>query len=78
MGRYLKGIFNESIPVSKYNTIWPVENVLLFLEALWPLEKITLKNLTVNLVMLIVLTYHGPKMPDVEMLGHFTWQYPAS
>ena len=54
--RYLKGAFNRVKPVSKYSTIWPVEKVLELLKGLWPLETITLKELTLKLVMLIVLT----------------------
>ena len=54
--RYLKGVFNKNGPVPRYNTIWPVEKVLDYLKLPWPLEKITLKGLTLKLVMLIALT----------------------
>ena len=54
--RYLKGIFNKQKPVPKYNTIWSVDLVLDYLSLLWPLDKITLKDLTLKLVMLIALT----------------------
>ena len=54
--RYLKGVFNKNGPVPRYNTIWPVEKVPDYLKLLWPLEKITLKDLTLKLVMLIALT----------------------
>ena len=54
--RYLKGIFNKQKPVPKYNTIWSVDIVLDYLSRLWPLGKITLKELTLKLVMLIALT----------------------
>ena len=54
--RYLKRIFNKQKPVPKYNTIWSVDLVLGYLNNLWPLHKISLKELTLKLVMLIVLT----------------------
>ena len=54
--RYLKEIFNKQKPVPEYNTIWSVDLVLDYLSLLWPLDKITLKELTLKLVMLIALT----------------------
>ena len=54
--RYLKGVFNKRKPVPKYNSIWSVDIVLDFLSLYWPLDKITLKELTLKLVMLIALT----------------------
>ncbi|CAB4039512.1 Hypothetical predicted protein, partial [Paramuricea clavata] len=54
--RYLKGVFNEMKPVPKYHSTWPVYLVLDYLSTLWPLEKLSLKELTLNLVTLIALT----------------------
>jgi len=54
--RYLKGVFNKLKPVSKYNNIWSVDTVLDYLNLYWPLDRITLKELTLKLVMLIALT----------------------
>lgn len=54
--RYLKGVFNKIKPVPKYNNIWPVDTALDYLSLLWPLDKITLKELTMKLVLLISLT----------------------
>ena len=54
--RYLKGVFNKLKPVPKYNNIWSVDIVLDYLSLYWPLDKITLKELTFKLVMLIALT----------------------
>lgn len=54
--RYMKGVFNKIKPVPKYNNIWPVEKVLDYVSLLWPLDKITLKELTFKLVLLIALT----------------------
>ena len=54
--RYLKGVFNKLKPVPKYNNIWSVDTLLDYLSLYWPLDKITLKELTLKLVMLIALT----------------------
>ena len=54
--RYLKGVFNKLKPVPKYNNIWPVDTVLDYLSLFWPLDEISLKELTLKLVMLIALT----------------------
>ncbi|CAB4027812.1 Hypothetical predicted protein [Paramuricea clavata] len=50
------GVFNEMKPVPKYHSIWPVDLVLDYLSTLWPLEKLSLKELTLKLVTLIALT----------------------
>jgi hypothetical protein len=54
--RYLKGVFNEMKPVPKYHSRGPVDLVLDYLSTLWPLEKLSLKELTLKLVTLIALT----------------------
>ena len=54
--RYLKGVFNNIKPVPKYNNIWSVVTVLDYLSLFWPLDEISLKELTLKLVMLIALT----------------------
>ena len=47
-------------PVPKYNTIWSVDVVLGYLSNLWPLHKISLKELNLQVVMLIAL-YPGQR-----------------
>ena len=54
--RYLRGVFNQRKPVSKYTTIWPVDKVLDHLNDLWPLERLSTKERTYKLVMLTALT----------------------
>ena len=56
VGPYLKGVFNKIKPVLKYNNIWPVDTVLDYLSLFWLLDEISLKELTLKLVMLIALT----------------------
>lgn len=52
----MKGVFNTRQPTPKYSEIWDVDVVLQYLELLKPLEKITLKELSLKLVMLLALT----------------------
>ena len=54
--RYLKGVFNELKPVPKYHATWLVDPVLDYLSTLWPLDRLSLKEVTLKLVMLIALT----------------------
>lgn len=54
--RYLKAVFNEIKPVPKYHFTWLVALVLDYLSTMWPLEKLSLKELTLKLVTLIALT----------------------
>ena len=53
--RFLKGVFNEIPPIPKFQEVWPVEQVLDYLEQLTPLHSLKLKDLTMKLVMLIAL-----------------------
>ena len=53
--RFLKGVYNEIPPIPKFQEVWPVEQVLDYLEQLTPLHSLKLKDLTMKLVMLIAL-----------------------
>lgn len=53
--RYMKGIFNKSPPKAKYEFTWDPHPVLKFLEALQPLEALSLKDLTTKVVTLLAL-----------------------
>ena len=50
--RYL----NMRKPTPKYSNFWSVDIVLDYLSSLWPLDQLTLKQLTVELIILIALT----------------------
>ena len=54
--RYLRIIFNQVKPVPKYSTILPVDKVLHYLKGLFPLQQLSMKDLTLKFVMLIALT----------------------
>ncbi len=53
--RFLRGVFQERPALPRYNTTWDVSLVLAYLQKLYPLEEITLKQLSQKLVMLIAL-----------------------
>jgi hypothetical protein len=52
----------------KYNTIWNVDKVLLFLKQLSPVKHLSLKELTLKLTMLIVLT-NAARVQTVHLLS---------
>ena len=53
--RFLKGVFNLRPPVSRYKGVWDVSIVLRFLKTLSPASSLSLKNLSLKLVMLLSL-----------------------
>ena len=53
--RFLKGVFNLRPPVPRYKGVWDVSNVLRFLKTLSPVSSLSLKNLSLKLVMLLSL-----------------------
>lgn len=54
--RFFKGVYELKPPVSKYNEIWDVSLVLNYLRLLHPIQELTLKQITLKLVMLTALT----------------------
>ena len=54
--RYLKGVFNCCKPAPRYQETWDVKPALEYLELLHPLDKLSLKELTHKLAILIALT----------------------
>lgn len=53
--RFMKGVFELRKPKPKYTSIWDVSAVLGYLSTLCPNESLTLKDLTLKLVMLLLL-----------------------
>ena len=53
---FMKGIFNLRKPQPKYVETWDVDIVLQYLELCVPLEKLSLKELTLKLTILLALT----------------------
>ena len=54
--RYLKGVFNCCKPAPRYQQTWDVKPVLEYFELLHPLDKLSLKELTHKLAILLALT----------------------
>ena len=53
--RFMKGVFESRRPKPKYDKIWDVSVVLKHLSSLYPNEKLSLKDLTHKVLMLILL-----------------------
>lgn len=54
--RIMKGLYNVNPPKPKYRVTWDVSVVLAYIRTLYPLEALSLKDLTFRLVMLLALT----------------------
>ena len=66
--RFLKGIYETRKPQPKYKTIWDVATVLTYLKTLWPLEQLSLKDLTIKLVILLLLVT-GQRGQSIHLLN---------
>lgn len=53
--RYLKGLRNIKPPRARYSNTWDPHSVLMYLKNLYPLEELSLENLTLKLVTLLAL-----------------------
>ena len=71
VSRYLKGVFLNRQPVPKYNSVWDVSEVLRYLKTLNPNQRISLKELTLKLVMLLslVTTQRGQSIHMLDISG---------
>ncbi|XP_045131683.1 uncharacterized protein LOC123516453 isoform X1 [Portunus trituberculatus] len=54
--RFMKGVFNLRPPLPRYAATWDVQPVLRQLQSMHPLHTLSLKDLTLKLVMLMALT----------------------
>lgn len=54
--QFMKGVFHLRPSLPKYNCTWSVDTVLKYLSTLYPLCSLSLKQLSMKLVMLIALT----------------------
>ena len=52
----MQGVFNSRPPCPKYSTTWNVDVVINYLHSLGPSEHLSLKNLSLKLVVLMALT----------------------
>lgn len=56
INRFMKGVFNLRTPTPRYTEIWDVQPVLQKLRSMYPLQDLTLRDLTLKLAMLMSLT----------------------
>lgn len=56
INRYMKGVFASRPSKPRHTYIWDVDKVLLYLKKLSPVKYLSLKDLTLKLVMLMALT----------------------
>ena len=66
--RFMKGIFNLRPTKAKYETIWDVDQVLNMLDKLKPNSELSLKMLTLKLVMLIAII-HAARVQTLHQLS---------
>ena len=53
--RFMKGLYHLNPPMPRYTEIWDVKIVLTYIQKLYPLKDLSLKDLTLKLVMLMAL-----------------------
>jgi site-specific recombinase XerD len=75
VSRFMKSVFLVNKPIPRYDETWDVALVLRHLETLYPHNEITLKNLSLKLVMITLLTsgqrgqtVHLMSLNDMQML----------
>ena len=68
VSRILKGVYQSHTLTPKYNHIWDVSIVLNYLSTLHTVDAITLKNLTLKLLMLLLLVT-GKRGQTIHMLS---------
>lgn len=69
--RFMKGVFEKRPPHPRYNKIWDVSLVLKYLTSLDPVETLTLKDLTLKLLMLLLLVT-GQRGQSIHLLNIVT------
>ena len=68
VSQLIKGIFQEKLPTPKYTEIWDVSVVLSYLQSFSPVDKLSLKELTLKLLVLILLV-SGQRGQTVHLLS---------
>ena len=65
---FMRGAFNKKTPTPKYKFIWDVAVVLEYLESKGPNESMSLREITLKLVMLLALT-SGQRVQTLAILS---------
>ena len=68
VSRLLKGIFQTKPPLRRYSKTWDVSVVLHYLQGLWPVGTLNIKELTLKLVTLILLV-SGQRGQTIHLLN---------
>ena len=68
VSRLLKDIFQTKPPLRRYSETWDVSVVLHYLQGLWPVGTLNLKELTLKLVTLILLV-SGQRGQTIHLLN---------
>ena len=66
--RFMKGVFNLRPPRPRYTATWDVQPVLVLLKSMYPLHTLSLKEITLKLVMLMALT-HAARVQTLHLLN---------
>ncbi|KAJ8021950.1 hypothetical protein HOLleu_39297 [Holothuria leucospilota] len=75
--RFLKGVFELRPPSARYTTTWDVSVVLNFLRELHPLDSLSLKLVTLKLVMLVALV-SAQRLQSLQLLDLSTMTKSAT
>ncbi|KAJ8038897.1 hypothetical protein HOLleu_16457 [Holothuria leucospilota] len=75
--RFLKGVFELRPPSARYTTSWDVSVVLNFLRELHPLDSLSLKLVTLKLVMLVALV-SAQRLQSLQLLDLSTMTKSAT
>lgn len=65
--RFLKGVYELRPPAARYKKIWDVANVFDYLRKMWPTPNLSLKQLSLKLVMLVALI-SAQRLQTIESL----------
>ena len=64
--RFMKGVYQNRPPMPSYNKTWDVNVVLQYLRGMGKATELSIKELTLKLVMLIVLTTACSRLEEVN------------
>ena len=64
---FFKGLYNIKPPLPKYTHTWDADTVINYLELLYPLDKLTLKEITLKTLGLIALT-SGNRAQSIHLM----------
>ena len=64
--RFMKGVYQNRPPMPRYNKTWDVNVILQYLRGMRKATELSIKELTLKLVMLIVLTTACSRLEEVN------------